>query len=800
MVIGVFAFFLGLIGFRLFYLQVIKAGHYEQEISKIHYKESTLDAQRGHIFAMDKTGKPIQLTENIGVYDIYLEPHHLENNNNKQKFIDIIAPALYKHFCVQQVAQESSSMNCLERIQAFTDKNLIPEKPEFFYLGSGVLSEGYDTYDLSGYNAKLDSVVEGMTEEVWLKLIKERLDQKIVIWLKQYNYLWFFEHPTMLDQLAKLQWVKTFENYVYIEPAVVSNKSQIASTINRIFDQYWFKDMKWRIDDQMKQKENTYIKIASGLHPSIAAELIETKKKYRDGFSSCFKYYIQNNSTEGDCETYRWDWNDIGESKSLLHGLGLEEYFIRHYPYDNFLSHVLGYVNKDGVATYGVEEYLNKELEGKDGKIIGRSSSFIGDLGANEFAIDKAQDGNDIYLTIDPTIQKELTKIAQGYKDQFFADSVSITVMNPFNGQVAALVNAPNFNPNQFNDAYEYTPLTPEFAYILDHESYVDVHVYIRKEDGSYRKATTSERQDPTIEKYMTKNVYSAEIFVDKNIKYAYEPGSIFKWLTVAVGIDTDEINLFDFYDDKWFVKIGQYTIENIADNCLGENSFLNALIYSCNVWMVRIVQAVGKEIFYNYLKKLGFGQKTGIELAGEEEGFVGHSTTVSVARFLNNSFGLGMRATPVQIATAYSTLLNDGYLVKPTVVAKRYNKIDEKETENNVTIVRRVFKESTAKELQNALFDVVHQNKQNKEYTALEGFTLGGKSGTSEIAYKGKYLWTAGWTNASFVGIITQENPKYVIVVQVRRPRTNKRWVETAGQVFKSVAEFIIGYELIAE
>jgi cell division protein FtsI/penicillin-binding protein 2 len=215
---------------------------------------------------------------------------------------------------------------------------------------------------------------------------------------------------------------------------------------------------------------------------------------------------------------------------------------------------------------------------------------------------------------------------------------------------------------------------------------------------------------------------------------------------------------------------------------------------------MVRIVQAVGKEIYYNYLRKLGFGEKTWIELAGEEEWFVGHSTTVSLARFLNNSFWLGMRATPIQIATAYATLLNGWYLVKPTIIAKIYDQELKEEKVNPVNIVRRVFKENTALELQDALYDVIHLNKDNKKNTAVEWFAVGWKSWTSEITYKGKYIGSAGWTNGSFVWIVTQKNPKYVIVVQVRRPRTSKWWGETAGRIFQAVAEFIIWYELIPE
>jgi cell division protein FtsI/penicillin-binding protein 2 len=139
-VIGFFAFILCIISLRLFYLQVVKQAHYEQEISQIHYKESTLQAERGHIYAMDKTGRPLKLTENITVYDLFVEPHHLENQYNKDLFIDAIAPHIYKHLCVKQIAVTFDENSCVENLEVFTNKKLLPEKPEFFYMGSGILS------------------------------------------------------------------------------------------------------------------------------------------------------------------------------------------------------------------------------------------------------------------------------------------------------------------------------------------------------------------------------------------------------------------------------------------------------------------------------------------------------------------------------------------------------------------------------------------------------------------------------------------------------------------------------------
>ena len=313
------------------------------------------------------------------------------------------------------------------------------------------------------------------------------------------------------------------------------------------------------------------------------------------------------------------------------------------------------------------------------------------------------------------------------------------------------------------------------------------------------RKATSDEKQNLSIPKYITKNIYSSEIFVDKNIKYAYEPWSILKAITVAIGIDSDEIQLYDFYEDKWSVKVWPYTIRNVVAACLGENTFLNALVNSCNVGMVRIVQAVGKEFYYNYIKKLGFWSKTHIELAGEEEWFVEPVTTVSLARFLNNSFWLGLKATPLQIAISYSAIINGGYLLKPTIIAKIYDKKSQERKDNDLKIIKKIFKDETSEKMKQALFDVIHFNKDYIKQVALEWFSLAGKSGTSEITYQGKYQSSGrGRTNASFVGLITKDNPNYIVVIQVRRPRTSQWWGNTAGVMFKEIASFIINYDLI--
>lgn len=780
-----------IITLRLVTIQIINAKDYEQEMTKLHYKESLLKAKRGQVFVMDKNKKPIQLTENIAVYDLYVEPQHLKNEENKKRFIELITPYIYQHLCKIRWIERVSAEDCVKNIETYTEKKLLPDKPEFFYLWSGWVSTGYYLYDWSGFNAQYEAVISGFNGKAAERLIEEKLNKKIYIGIRETNYLWFFESQEIIEEFKKLDFIQVFGNYVYITPKTVKKIATANKSIEGILQKNGQEKLIEYAKDQLYPKENTYVKIAQQIHPSIANDIKKLKQTYKNQYQKC-KY-----KTSSECEQYK----GVDIDFPLLHGLWLEEYTIRHYPYNSFLAHVLGYVNKEGIATYGIEEYMNQELQWKDGKIIWRTSSFVGDIGANEFEIEQVQNWNDIYLSIDPTIQKEVQNLSDYHKEKTKADSISVIIMDPFTAQIKANVNSPTFNLNSFNEAFTYEPVTIEDAKLIDDISYTDIHLFVKNEDGKFRKATTKEREDPRVPKYKTKNTYSSEIFVDKNIKYPYEPWSIMKTFTVAIWLDSDEITLYDFYEDKGEVKVWPYTIQNIAKECLWENNYLHALVFSCNVWMVRIIQTIGKEIFYNYYQKLGFGKKTWIELAGEEEGFIEWASSTSIARFLNNSFWLWMRATPIQIATAYAAIINGWYLLKPTIIAKTYDQKQQEFIENQPKIIRKVFKSETSTKIKSALFDIVHENPDNKKIIAVDWFSVGGKSWTSEITYKGKYQTQGqGRTNGSYAGIVTKDNLKYLIIIQVRRPRTSKRWISTAGYLFKDIAKFLINYDLIAK
>ncbi len=780
LVFFVFLFFI--IFLRLFRLQILNHGYYESLLSDQHVSQSLLKAKRGNIFAYDKAGKPVQLTENITMYNVFVDPKFVRD---KERFIDHLTPVIYSHLCEMYGMKQMTKGSCIKNIELYAKKTILPKEPEFFYYWSWIVTSWFWEFDRTGYNVQVQDVLSWFTPQMAYWIIKDQLDKMIYIGIREKNYLWFFTNQAFLQELQaknldyiSLEW----NNYVYIIPKKVASISREIGPLKQLLKKYWYSDQYPNLENFFKEQENRYVKLISDANPMIAQKIKDLK----------ITYYQDRNK----------------DKIPLFHGLWLEPYTKRYYEYWSFLSNILWMVDKNGNAFYGIEQFFDTELRWKDGKIIWRSSSWIGNVWANDFQIEDVIDGNDIYLTIDIGIQKEVEMLSKKYQEQFKADSVSILVYDPFNWALKASANYPTFDPNDYNSTFQLRPLWWNDRYVVDDLTHLDVPVYIFTWE-SYRLATTAERTDITLPKYIAKNVYWPRVFVDKNIAMPYEPGSIFKAFTIGIGTDLDEISLYDFYQDPNEVKVWPYTIKNAdPDNCWWYNSFLHAFVFSCNVWMVRIangdgtgkVFGIGKESFYNYLDKLGFWKLTNIELAWESEWFVENPSTVAVSRFLNNTFWQWLLTTPLQIAAWYASLVNWWYYVQPTVVKATFDRKTNTYLANQKEVLKQIFKPETCSIIKSALFSVVDQNPELRAITKVEGYNLWGKSWTSQISYKGKYQQWIGWTNASFVGIVTKDAPNYIVIVQVRRPRSSLWWWQTAGKIFWETAKFLINYSLLVK
>jgi len=791
-----FSFLIAVIILRLFYLQVREWNYYRQELTDQHSNKVDITPKRGGIYVYDDAWQAIALATNANLYNLFVDPKFIWDT---ERVADILTPALYTHLCELHGLQKVTKEECIGNIEDFTKTIILPRLKVLYYSDVGLTgwlsnSTGLQAQQL--FVKQQNDTISGQRNQIITNFSKQeaisRIREKVVTILtpgkKDKNYLWFFESPAALEALSGSRFPYiSIENgyYVYILPNTVRNTDKEAQKLSTFLAGYWYNYSAARIKNLFAQQDTRYAKIADWLNATIAEKLLKAKDE---------NYKIKSNcqQTNQSCEA----------GIPLLHGIWLEKTAKRYYPLGDFAANILGYVAPEWNGMYGIEQFFDSQLKWIPGQIQWLSTPWIGEIGSNDVSIMNPVDGEDIYLTIKPYIQKKVENLMQHYIQEFSADSIAVLVMDPFSGDVVASANYPTFNPNAPQASYALKPLTPDEAYIIDDDSRVDIPIYYVT-GNELQIATYNDRKNPSLEKYVAKNLFGAQVFVDKNIAFPYEPGSIMKPFTVAAWLDSDEISLYDFYDDpQGQVKIdlwdGQAQFIRNADerDCAGTQTFLHALIFSCNVGMVKIAEHLGKESFFNYMQRLWFGEPTNIELAGEDAGFLDSASSAAMSRFYNTAFWQWILATPIQIAAWYSTLVNGWHYVKPRIVDKVYNPTTNTYTPNPVKIGDQILKPETSDKMKDALFQVVYGWLTRK--FGIPWYTLWGKTGTSQISFKWIYRSWDWWTNASFVWVITKENLKYIVVIQVRRPRNNQYWEYTAWKIFGDLSKILIERDLI--
>lgn len=411
--------------------------------------------------------------------------------------------------------------------------------------------------------------------------------------------------------------------------------------------------------------------------------------------------------------------------------------------------------------------------------------------------------GTDIKLTIDRNIQKEVTKILSDGIKEFRANKGSVVIMDPKTGAIVAMVSYPDFDPNNFGDVYEMERVSyakypnPSFdllgmpLFVEDSEK--GTPVMVGKKKISLRSATEAEIGNRAIPKYKYKNMFGPGVYEADPVSSLYEPGSVFKAVTTAIGIDTGDIKPSDTYTDKGYVEIDQYKIKNVSNECIGRHTYSHALDWSCNVGMIDIVQKIGKSLFYKYINDFGFGQKTNITLEGEVFGKIDPYEKWARVKLFTMAFGQGITATVLQMATAYSALANGGIYMQPYIVDS-LTLADGTVVKNSPTPLRRVIKEDTSKKIIAMLTEGAKIGFAKKG--GVDGYDVAGKTGTSQIAAKGKYeVGSAGHTITSYGGFAPASNPKFVMIVKIERPRTAQYSETTSSAVFSKIAKYLFNY-----
>lgn len=450
-----------------------------------------------------------------------------------------------------------------------------------------------------------------------------------------------------------------------------------------------------------------------------------------------------------DGETVIWQPKNKDEKYSItINGLGQTSREYRYYPEKNIEANILGFVafaNDDdliGQGKYGLEEAFDDILAGRAGLVKG-------DLSANRAVILGGRDykaqtnGSDLILTIDRSIQNfACTKLLETVaKHQ--ADSGSVVVIDPKTGAVLAMCSAPSFDPNNYS-------LVKDLKHF---------------------------NNQPTFE--------------------AYEPGSIFKAITMAIGIDQGKVTPQTTYNDSGSVMVGHNKINNSDFKGRGVVNMVRVLQDSLNTGAVFVMRQIGLENFRAGVEKFGFGKKTGIELPAESAGSIsnlyqkfGQEINASTA-----SFGQGINVTTLQMAMAFGALANEGKLMRPYVVQEIVNPDGTRIIAEPQAVTQAISPEA-ARTVSGMLVNVVEDGHGKK--AGVEGYYVAGKTGTAQVPRKDGRGYIAGVNIGSFAGYAPVDDPAFVMVVRIDHPR-GVIWAESsAAPLFGEIANFILKYKQI--
>ncbi len=465
------------------------------------------------------------------------------------------------------------------------------------------------------------------------------------------------------------------------------------------------------------------------------------------------------------------------ENKDILRGIQLVDEHWRYYPEKNLASQVLGFVDSDGNGQYGIEGYFNHILKGKEGYIFGATNIRGQRILSDSLGISHARDGSDIVLTIDRVIQDAVEKIMEEDIKRYDADSGQIIVLNPKTGEILSMVNSPSFDPNEYGKSFLRYEITPEQA-------------EADREDENYNHRIPTIIDEGRYYRYF--NDWGPLVFRNRIISDIYEPGSVMKAVTMASALNADEVTPQTTYDDDGPVSVDEFKIRNADQIYAGKTSMIEVINRSLNTGIAFITKKMGRQVFYEYLQNFGFGQYTDIDLEGEEDGKVDHWTNWAESELITTGFGQGVTSTPLQMAIAFSTLANGGYLTKPMIV-KEIRHPDGKIEVQSPKIIQRVISDETYQVIKSMLLNSVDNGVARG--ARLFGYTVMGKTGTSQTYKNGKALVGEGTTITSFAGFGPIKNPQFVVLVKYDYPRYSQWGSETAALTFRRVAEFLFSY-----
>ncbi len=485
--------------------------------------------------------------------------------------------------------------------------------------------------------------------------------------------------------------------------------------------------------------------------------------------------------------------NDEGEK---FRGLGLQEEYYRYYPENTLASNILGFVDPDNNGNYGIEGKFNTELKGKTGVFQTQKDSVGRLITVGDTLIEPAVDGNDITLTIDRSIQLAMEKKLQRTVESTRADSGQVLVMDPNSGKIIALAHYPNFNPNSYSEVYEKEDIKlndEEIEGLVEIEDMENAFWLYRNVAAQDRLLVfKNELADGTVVYQKYKNNIGPEAYQNKAVSGPYEPGSVFKPITMSIALDDQNITPTTTFNDPGVLEVDEFEIKNVSDKCTGRISATEIIAYSCNTGIGRVAQDLGKNLFYNYLQRYGFGERTEIEFTNEHPGQLAHFNSWAESELVTHAFGQGFTATMIQMGAAISTIANDGLMMQPYIVEK-VEKADGTIVETSPSILRQIITPKSADYVKNMMIGAIENGVADK--AQITTHYIAGKTGTSQTYRHGKPLTGAGTTIATMGGFGPIDDPQFVILVKLDRPRSSEWSSDTAAPLFREIGEYLYEY-----
>ncbi|MDD5945920.1 MAG: penicillin-binding transpeptidase domain-containing protein [Clostridia bacterium] len=446
------------------------------------------------------------------------------------------------------------------------------------------------------------------------------------------------------------------------------------------------------------------------------------------------------------------------EQKEEIEAMGLKGVVFgadtkRSYPLGTVASDVIGFIRGD--SSWGLESQYDQVLSGVDGREF---KTYDGSSSAVIQTID-AKDGQTVVTTLDYNIQQYAEQaVAQAVED-YSPEHAAVLVMNPQTGEVYAMAEYPSFNSN--------TPSDP-------------TTIYTSEEFKGEWDAMTDEEQLN----------YLMESWKNFNISYTFEPGSIYKPMVVAAALEEGIIS-----ESDTFVCNGKKTVYDREIGCWqrsghGTETVEDVLANSCNVAMMDIGEKMGRSLFYKYQKDFGFGEKTGIDLPGEESSAnnLFAENAIGPVDLATMSFGQSFNCTAIQVLTAFSAVINGGNLMQPYVVSKIYDSNGDVTYEKTPTVVRKVISKETSNTVRKYLQTVIDSGTGKK--AKIEGYAIGGKTGTAQQAIRTNEKYTV-----TFVGFLPVDDPQIIAIAILDRPSVYTEGSTSAAPMLKGLLENIIKY-----